>query len=120
MIKVAGAKAGPLGRRIVDRGNDLDETTVFLPTSMLQPPPNSPDVPICKSWNASASGRRNGIEVAQHAANRVFQQILVLDRFHIILLDGIEYAGEGATHPEGARLLSAVVSFSAQTAYRRQ
>jgi hypothetical protein len=37
-----------------------------------------------------------GVEIAQHAANGVFQQILVLDRLHIILLDGIEHAGERA------------------------
>ena len=94
--QVAGAKASPLGGRIVDRGNDLDETTVFLPDFDAQAAKfaGRADLQVLECFGVQVGGM--GVEIAQHAANRVFQQILVLDRLHIILLDGIEYAGEGA------------------------
>ena len=93
--QIAGANAGPLGGGVVNRRDHL-EKAVFLPDLDAQAAEfaGGADLQILERLGVQIGGMR--IEIAQHAANGVFQQILVLDRLDVILLDGVEYAGERA------------------------
>ena len=93
--QIAGADASPLGGGIVNRGDDL-EKTVFLADLDAQAAKfaGGADLQILERLGVQKSRMR--VQIAQHAANGVFQQILVLDRFDVVLLDGVKHAGERA------------------------
>ena len=108
--QVAGLHAGALGRGIVDGGDDLDEAVFhadfdaeaaeFAAGAHLQ---------ILEAVGVEIAGM--GVEAGEHAADGIFQQLLVADGFHVVLLDAGEDLGKGAQLVEGQRRCSVLRLF---------
>jgi len=85
--QIAGTDARLGGWRVVDGRNHLDKA-IFLAAdfdSQSAKLTGRADLQVLKSFGVQKSRVR--IEIAQHAANGVFQQILILDRLDVILSD---------------------------------
>ena len=106
--QVARLDAGALGRRVVDRRDDLDEPVLHADLD-----PQSPEfaagarLQLLVVVGNEVGGVR--IESGQHPSNRVLEQGLVLDGLDVIVLDLGEYLRERAEILERQRAVAAAL-----------
>ena len=93
--QVARLDTGAVGRRILDRRNDLDEA-VFHTDFNTESTEFAlrADLQILEGICVEVGGVR--VEIREHAADRVRDQLLVFNGLDVALLDRIEYFREGA------------------------
>ena len=92
---IAAANAGTRGGRAGDRRNNRDGTIDLVDLdadARVGAGCACPDIAIL----ASVQELRVWVEVADHAADRAFQQLGIIDRFNIILFDEFEHLRQQA------------------------
>jgi hypothetical protein len=105
--QVARLYAGTVGRRVLDRRHHLDQAVFHadFDTDAAELALRA-DLQVLERVGIEVARVR--VQVGEHAADGVRDQLLVVDRFDVAGLDGIEHLGEGAQflhRQTGARFL---------------
>ncbi len=98
--EVAGLDSRPVGRRVLDRRDDLDQTVFHadLDTDAAELALRS-YLQVLERVGIKVA--RVGVEVREHAADGMGDQLLVFDRLDIAALDRVEHFGKGAQFLDG-------------------
>ena len=91
--QVAGLEPGAVGRRILDRRDDFDQA-VFHADFDAESAELALRADLQVLVGVGVEIRRVRVEIGQHAADGVGDQLLVVDRFDVALLDRAENLGK--------------------------